>query len=347
LKRPRLRASVLSAGYGTRLRPLTLFLPKPLLPIRGEPVVGYTLRRLAGVGCEAAVLNLHHLADAIPAELGRSYHGLPLRYTREEEILGTLGPLAAQRELLASAEVVILINGDTLCRWPLRAMLKKHRKSGADATLLLHRRGPEEALGGGVGVDSKGWVVQLRDSEPVAPPVRHHLFAGAHLLSPRLLERIGDGPGDIVADLYQPLLRDGGRIAAVTTRAPWHDLGTPHRYLEAALAATRGEGLFSRLLPRPRNHVSPLATVSPGAVVEHSIVEAGAAVEEGSKIAGSVLLEGARVASGSEIRDSLLGPGVHLPRAAKIEGRMITRAKIGYEPNPQESVMGELVYTPL
>jgi ADP-glucose pyrophosphorylase len=82
-------------------------------------------------------------------------------------------------------------------------------------------------------------------------------------------------------------------------------------------------------------------------VVEHSIVEAGAAVEEGSKIAGSVLLEGARVASGSEIRDSLLGPGVHLPRAAKIEGRMITRAKIGYEPNPQESVMGELVYTPL
>lgn len=338
---------MLSAGFGTRLRPLTLFLPKPLLPIRGEPVVGHTLRRLAAASCEAAVLNLHHLADAIPAELGRSYHGLPLRYTREEEILGTLGPLAAQRELLAAAEVVILVNGDTLCRWPLRKMLEKHRKSGADATLLLHRRAPEEALGGGVGVDSKGWVVQLRDSEPVAPPARHHLFAGAHLLSPRLLERIGDGPGDVVADLYQPLLRDGGRIATVTTGAPWHDLGTPHRYLEAALDATRGEGFLARLFKRSCHHLSPLAEVSPEAAVEHSIVEAGAVVEEGAKLTGSLLLEGARVAAGSEIRGCLLGPGVHLPKATKIEGRMITRAKIGYEPTPHESVMGELVYTPL
>ena len=106
----RIRGFVLAAGYGERLRPLTHFLPKPLLPIAGEPVIGHTLRTLAAARCEAVAVNLHHLPEAIPRQLGTSYHGLPLAYSFEEEIQGTLGALHPQLDFLAAADLVLLVN---------------------------------------------------------------------------------------------------------------------------------------------------------------------------------------------------------------------------------------------
>ncbi|MEE8526000.1 MAG: NDP-sugar synthase [Thermoanaerobaculia bacterium] len=343
MKRLRLRALVLTAGHGIRLRPLSLFIPKPVLPIRGEPVVGTTLRGLKKLGCEAAVLNLHHLAEAVTSSLGQSYYGLPLVYAREEVILGTLGPLYPQRDFLAAADLILLVNGDSLCRWPFRAMIRQHQRAGADATLLVHRKAPTEAFGGGIGVDSRGRVVQLRDYEPVGEVARRVVFAGAHVLSPRLLNRVGEGPGDIISDLYQPLLREGGPLMTVATSRPWHDLGTPERYLEAVSSWGRGRW---RWLSRRRSEVSKLALVSPGAVVVDSVIEPWAVVEKDVRIEGSILLPGARVASGSRIQSSIIGPGVRLG-AASIERRMINRAKTDYQLAEHESVMGELVYTPI
>ena len=80
----RIRGLVLAAGLGTRLRPLTCFLPKPLLPVGGEPVIGSLLRQLAAAGCEAAAINVHHLPDAIPQTMGASWHDLPLAYSHEK-----------------------------------------------------------------------------------------------------------------------------------------------------------------------------------------------------------------------------------------------------------------------
>ncbi len=338
MKRLRLRAFVLAAGHGLRLRPLSLFTPKPLLPVCGQPVIGHTLRRLKKIGCEAAVVNLHHLAETLPEHLGRSWFGLPLIYSPEEEIQGTLGALYPQREILAAADLVLVVNGDTLCRWPWRAMIRRHLRSGADATLLLHRRSPDAALGGGIGVDGQGFVAQLRDHDPVAEVTRRHIFAGAQVLQPRLLDRLEKGPADSIDDLYLPLLRDGGRIAGFTTGKPWHDLGTPERYLAASLDWLRGPGR--------RKRISPLAEVSDRATVQHSAVEAGAVVESDVKIERSILLSGARVASGSTIRSSIIGPGVRL-EAANIERRMINRTKVDYQPSADESMMGDLVYTPI
>jgi mannose-1-phosphate guanylyltransferase len=342
VKRARLRALVLTAGHGTRLRPLSLFLPKPILPIRGEPVVGRTLRGLAEAGCEAAALNLHHLAESVTACLGQSYYGLPLVYAREEVILGTLGPLYPRRDFLAAADLILLVNGDSLCRWPFRAMLRRHLKTGADATLLVHRKAPTEAFGGGVGIDARGMVVQLRGDRPVGEVARRSVFAGAHVLSPKLLDRVAEGPGDIVGDLYQPLLRDGGRLATVATSRPWHDLGTGERYLAAATSWGHGSWPWSR----GRSFVSKLARVGAGAVVHDSVIEPWAVVEDGARIDGSVLLPGARVAGGSSIRSSLIGPGVRLG-AANIERRMVTRALTDYQLAVHESVLGDLVYTPI
>ncbi len=344
MKIPRLRAFVLTAGLGSRLRPLTFFLPKPLLPICGEAVAGHTLKQLARLGCESAVLNLHHLGEAISDHFGSSYHGLEITYSPEEEIQGTLGALYPVRDTLAEGELVLLANGDSLCTWPWKAMIRQHLKSGADATLLLYKRPPTESQGGPVGVDSRGAVVQLRDSEPIGEVAKRHLFMGAHILAPRLLERIAEGPGDIVGDLYIPLLREKGRIHSVVTGRKWHDLGTPERYLTASLDWARG-----RSLPgfRPSSVISTQAEVDEAATVQRAVVEAGAVLQAGARVEHSVLLSGAVVPSGCTVRKSIIGPGVELPAAAGIEHRMVTRVRSGYQPGSRDSVMGDLVYTPL
>lgn len=325
-----------------RLRPLTLFLPKPLLPVCGEPVIGTILRQLGQAGCEGVAVNLHHLGPSISGHLGRSYHGLPLLYSEEKEIQGTLGALYPQRRFLAAADFVLLTNGDTLLERPWRRLIRRHQRTGADATLLVHRRPPSAELGGGIGLDRAGRVVSIRDHS-FATARRQHLFAGTHVLSRRLLDRLTEGPGDILSDLYVPLLRDGGRIEAVVTGADLWDLGTADRYLEAVLSRTRGR--FS--LRRSGNWISPLADVHPKASVSGSVVESGARVREGASVVGSLLMTDAEVGAGSRIERTLLGPGAKLPASAKIEGRMINRSHIGYPAGPHESVMGELIYTPL
>ncbi len=341
---PRLRALVLTAGFGTRLRPLTFFLPKVLLPVGGEAVAGHTLRRLARFGCESAVLNLHHLGDAVKEHFGSEYCGLPIVYSHEEEIQGTLGALYPVRDRLMEADLVLMANGDSLCAWPWKRMIRQHIKSGADATMLLNRRPPREAQGGPVGVDARGAVVQLRDSEPIGEVAKRHLFMGAHVLAPRLLEKIEEKPADIVGDLYIPLLKEKGRIHGVVTARRWHDLGTPERYLAACLDGSRG-----RRLPgfRTSGAISPVAQVDETASVHRTMVAQQAVIGGEARIEHSVLLAGAVVPGGCTIRRSIIGPGVELPDAARIEHRMVTRVRSGYQPGARDSVMGDLVYTPL
>jgi len=337
----RVRALVLAAGLGTRLRPLTAGIPKPLLPVRGEPILFHTLRRLAAAGCEAAAINLHHGAEQVPRLLGKELAGLPLTYSEEPLLLGTLGAFAPLRDFFAAADLALLVNGDSLCRWPLVPLVRHHRERGALATLLLAARADPAQFGGGVTVGRGGALLALRPTggavaaapgalgaapagtaEPAATAApRRRVFAGAHVLSRRLLQRIAAGgslrvPADIVLDLYEPLLTaQPGCLATLTTARHWHDLGTPRRYLTAVLdwAQAGGHGRW----------ISPAAEVSPLAAVRRASVEAGSRIADGAVVEGSVLLPGARVGAGCEVRDSILGPGAELPAGSHVAGQLV------------------------
>jgi mannose-1-phosphate guanylyltransferase len=336
----RLRALVLAAGLGTRLRPLTDELPKPLLPVLGQPLLGLTLRRLAAAGCEAAAINLHHGASQVRRAFGGEHAGLPLTWSEEPHLLGTLGALGPLAGFFAAADLALIVNGDSLCRWPLAELLRRHLERGALATLLLAARADPADFGGGVAVDRAGRVLELRPGGapagvpamlaarsrelsgvaclPPARGVRRRVFAGAHVLSRRLLQRIAAHPAtpptDFVRDLYESLLAvQPGCLDSLTTGRRWHDLGTPRRYLEAALDWAGARGRW----------ISASAEVSPSAVVRRSNVEAGARIGAGAMVEDSVLLPGARVGAGCEVRGSILGPGAELPAGNHLASELV------------------------
>jgi len=132
---PRVRALVLAAGRGERLRPLTEELAKPLLPVAGRPLAAWTLERLRRAGVDAAALNLHHRGERIRAAFGESFRGLPLVYSEEPELLGTGGALPPLRDFFAAADVALLVNGDSLCRWPLERLRLSARRRPAQHPL--------------------------------------------------------------------------------------------------------------------------------------------------------------------------------------------------------------------
>ena len=334
---PRLRALVLAAGLGTRLRPLTEEVPKPLLPVLGRTVVERTLDELVEVGCEAVALNLHHRGGAIEERLGASYRGMSLVYSWEEELLGTLGALAPLAEFFSPVREVLIINGDSLCRWPLSRLVRRHRERQARATFLLARRADAAEFGGGVGVGRRGRLVSFRPAGPsVEPASRRYVFAGAHLLERELLRGIEARPSDIVRELYEPLLQAGEPLATLTTGRRWHDLGTPGRYRHGLVDLVK------------RGHwISPEAQVDPSARLRRSVVEASAVVEADALVERSVLLPGAGLGRGARLKNSLLAFDTVLPAGATVEGQLVWTPRDGVTAGPDDTLLAGLAYRAL
>ncbi len=320
-------------------------------------MLGHTLEALRKSGCEAVAINLHHLGEKIAARFGSDFDGMPIRYSREEDILGTLGALAPLRDFLAEAEHTVVINGDSLARWPLAKLLRLHEEQRPRATLMVTKRAAVSAYGGGIAVDREGQVVSFfparnvtpdtNDAEPDEAPRedRRRVFAGAHVFSRELLEELPDPPADFVRDLYQPLVESGERIRTLESSVPWFDIGTPKRYLEAAVEWAGKSGWR-----RPGHRGgwwNSEVDVAKSASVKKSVLEAGVQVGEGAKVRRALIMTGASIGTGGRVVRSIIGPSVRLPAGTVVENRLITEARADTPPDDRASVVGGLVYGPL
>jgi len=341
-QRSGVRALVLAAGLGTRLRPLTDELPKPLLPVFGVPLLVRTLQALAHVGCEVAAINLHHLPDAITAALGDRFGPMPLVYSREDPILGTGGAFVPLREVFAGARVVLLVNGDSLCAWPLPALLAQHRRAlrrGAPATVLLAGRPDPRPFGGGVGIDREGRITTFRPDRVFGRVERRCVYAGAYALEPSLLDRLPDGPSDSIAALFEPLLGEGVPLQSLVTWRPWHDLGTPERYREALLdLLSRADESAWR---GPESHLGAGARLRRGVLEAHARLLPAAQVEE------SVVMPHASVGLGARLLRTVVAPHTEVPAESAWSDVLLAKWRQGMtEPDGSRRV-GELLVVPL
>lgn len=309
---------MLAAGRGRRLRPLTDTLPKPLLPIGERALIEITLERLVEAGVSAIAINLHHLAERIRDRIGDSFKGVPITWSYEPQLLGTLGALTKLRPFLDAAELAVVINGDSLCEWPVTEVVAAHRGSDVVATLLFSERADPARFGGGVGV--RGDTVQgFLQPAPGTPRV----FAGLQVLAPAILDGLPVAPLDTVRDLYQPALESGSAFGAFLSDRPWFDLGTPARYLEAALAN------------------------APTQAAQGNVIAPNSQVATDADLSGCVVLDRATVASGARLRGVLVGPEAEVPCDTVYESAMLTRRHSGCELRSQDRIEGDLVVSPL
>ncbi|MCU0659408.1 MAG: sugar phosphate nucleotidyltransferase [Polyangiaceae bacterium] len=251
-------AMILAAGLGTRLRPLTEELPKPLVPVGDAPALSQIQRHLAAAGFQRCLVNTHHLAAAFA---GHSWP-LPTQFLHETAILGTAGGVANARVHIDTTAPLLVWNGDILAETDTGALCEA--LPGALASWSV---APRPAGQGTVGLDGDNRVVRLR-SVRRGEEVRGGDFLGIQVLSPELLDML-PREGCMVGDVLAPLIERGATVRAVEHRGPWEDIGSVEAYARANLRWLGGRG----------EHVGPGARVA--APLRQSIVGAGATVEGG------------------------------------------------------------------
>ena len=309
-----MKAMVLAAGLGLRMRPLTLLRAKPVLPVLDRPLLQFTLERLAKAGVREVVVNLHHLPESVVQAIGPGRrHGLRIRYSREPEILGTGGGPRAVRAFFGR-EPFLLVNGDVFFDFDLRALVARHMSSGAVATLAL-RPQPDARSYSPVVTDKRGRILSIA-GRPRARRGTRSMFASVHVLDPRLLERLPVGPSDSVRDLYLPLLAEGTHLAGVRCSGAWYDFGRPSLYRDAQLRMLRGRGqvlvgsgarIASAAAVR-RSVLGARSRVARGARVERSVLWPDAVVEAGARVTRSIVTSGGVVRAGESAQDVIVLP---------------------------------------
>jgi NDP-sugar pyrophosphorylase family protein len=318
---------VLAAGFGLRMRPLSLLRAKPALPVLNRPLLHWTLARLARHGVREVVVNLHHLPDTVTGAVGdgRAF-GLRVRYSRERTILGTGGAVRAVREHLGD-EPFLVVNGDVLFDFDLRRLVARHRASGARATLAL-RRNPDPRVYGPVVTDH---LCRVRSLAGLPSPAEGtvSLFTGVQVMEPALLDRLPEGPSDTVRQLYAALVAEGERLLGVRVQGAWYDLGRPSLYRDAQLRLLPGRG-------RGRSLVHPRARTS-GASVVRSVVGADASVGPFARVERSILWEGAVVEPGARVRGAIIASGGVVRRGERAERVIVLPARVLPPEDPGES----------
>lgn len=228
---------ILAAGLGTRLRPLTLHMPKPLVELCGKPLITYALDYMVQARVKKIAINTHYLAEQIPEKLGSSYSGIPIHYLYEPEILGTGGGLKnACEQVLGFEEPVFLMNSDIALDLDLEGFLLAHQQAKPAASLLLKTvQRPDHYVE--IGTDVAGYVRGMVGLLPYeGPKLLERLFCGTHLISPEALKHLPEEKSfSIIDGFYVPLLNSGAQILGVEQSGGYFDLGTFESLKQAEL----------------------------------------------------------------------------------------------------------------
>jgi mannose-1-phosphate guanylyltransferase len=342
------KAVVLVGGEGTRLRPLTLETPKPLLPIANQPFLERQLVWMAAHGIDEVVLSLGYLPDAFVEHFGDDqFAGVRLRYAVEPEPLGTAGAIRFAADVAGIDERFVVCNGDVLTALDLRGLIAFHDARDAEATIHLVRVSDPSAFGV-VPTFPDGEVKAFVEKPPPGQAPTDWINAGTYVLEPSVLDRIPVGMNvSIERETFPRMLDARGCLYALESDVYWLDIGTPDKYLAAHADVLGGAlgfppvagaeevdpGIWleagavvdpsTRLLPPVL--VGRDTAVGPGAWVAGTAIGAGCTIGYGARVTGSVLHDGAIVGRAADVADCVLGRGVEIDEGATVRAELRIR----------------------
>jgi mannose-1-phosphate guanylyltransferase len=330
-----MRAVVLVGGEGTRLRPLTETIPKPLLPLMDRPSLDHVLDHLVRHGVHEVVLSSPYLESTFH-DFIEARRDPTITWITEREPLGTGGAIVHAMEHLGD-EPFFALNGDILTDLDLTVMAAFHRERAADATIALHHVEDARAFGL-VATEPDGRVVEFREKPEESVP--GDVNAGTYVLQPGALAAwMGGGNVSIERRIFPALIDAGRRVFGLVTDAYWLDLGTPQTYLRAHFDILEGKVAGERYpapfvadgaVVDPRAHlgrwvvVGAGASVGRGAEIDDSVLQAGAVVEREAKVVGSILGPGSVVGVGATVIESALAAAARVHPGTSVRGARIS-----------------------
>jgi len=320
---PGVEAVVLVGGMGTRMRPLTLSAPKPMLPLAGLPLLTHLLGRIRAAGVTHVVLGTSYRAEVFATHFGDgSALGLKLDYIVEEQPLGTGGGIRNVASALTEPDVLVF-NGDVLSGLDPAEVVRTHRRTGADVTLHLVRV-PDPRAFGCVPISAEGRVLGFL--EKTDDPPTDLINAGCYVFRRPVIDSIPPGRAvSVERETFPGLLASGAHLHAHVDGSYWLDLGTPAAFVQGSADLVRGLAP-SPALGGPAGEALVLAgaTVHAGARVDSgSVVGAGAVVHRGAQVLGSVLMDRAQVGPGAHVQRSVLGAGAQVGSQAVLHDAVI------------------------
>ena len=311
------KAFVLAAGLGTRLRPLTDQLPKPLIPVGHKPLITFAFDHLiADAGVEEFIVNTHHLADRYPIVFPDGvYRERPLHFQHEPVLLDTGGGIKNIADLLGpTPETLLVYNGDILTDLPIRPAIEHHRVSGNEVTLVLRsRQGPRHIAWD----PASGRILDIRNRLGTGAP-ESYAFSCVYLVEPAFLNRIPAGEIVSVIPIFLDMIRQGSALGGVLIdEGDWRDLGTRQEYLR----------VHRDLWAERRSPTFPRYGAPDSGWLDWSSPDSSVA-EDARILGASVLGRGAKVGAGAVVENSILWPGAEIASNTRLKNGIVRRGQI-------------------
>lgn len=345
-----MKAMVLAAGLGERMRPLTEGRAKPSLPLVNRSIIAQTLGYLKRHGVDEMVVNLHYQPESIRALIGDGQRlGIKVWYSDEQTILGTAGGLKKAEVHLRGSGTFVMINSDFATDCDLTAVIEEHRRSGAVATMVLAPRG-NGADYSPVVMDGDGRIVSIGGPAKEGAG-QAFTFTGIHILEPSVFDAIPPGVKyEINREVYPILMQKGSLIRGYVHHGFWREMGTPRLYLEGNLellgrggdpsldAIKQSDGIYIDRVAFPQTVVaSPPLLIGKGSMIgAHCSFQGGVIIGKQCQVGQScalrstVMWDGARIGDRAQLTDCIVMSGVYVPPMTILSGRVLFRVE-GYQ----------------
>jgi len=308
-----MKALILVGGFGTRLRPLTLSVPKPLVEFANKPSVIHQIEALAKIGVDEVVLAVNYQPALMTAAMAvwEQKLGVKITYSQETEPLGTAGPLALARDHLSDGDPFFVLNSDVICDFPFAELLQFHKAHGGEATILVTQV-EEPSKYGVVVFDEKGKIEKFVEKPKVY--VGNKINAGIYVLNPSILDRIQPKPTSIEKEIFPQIAKEGKLYALALRGSFWMDVGQPKDFLAGTTLylehlqekhpelLAKGEGISGPVLVDPSAKIGKGCLLGPNVTIGPNCV-----VADGVRLKNTVILEGVRVGANSWVHQSILG----------------------------------------
>jgi NDP-sugar pyrophosphorylase family protein len=317
---------ILAGGLSTRLYPLTKQVPKPLVPVAGEPNAVHLIRYLKSYGITEIAINVHYLADMIKQTLGDgSAFGVHLEYLYEPVLLGSAGAVEQMKYYLSDAPFVV-VGCDDLTDIPLDRLLEYHRQKQAIATIGLVQR-ENVAQYGVVVTAGDGKIVGFQEKPPKGTEISNLVNTGIYAFTPEIFDYIPSGVFYDFGKQVFPALQEGGKAfyGFDARDAYWCDIGTPDEYRRATNDVLNGSFKIPGHAPVTSDvWIAPNARIAKDAVVKGpSVIGEGVEVGSGARVEGSIIWQGSRIGEGAVVRNTIIGMNYTVEPGTTLDGNIV------------------------